>query len=96
MPFLTVALPRLVRRTQRRRMRREQLWNGNVEPPLRTFFTDKDHLVRWAWRARHKFDGLVPRAESANPELVVVRLGSTRELNKWLAQPVLSGREPAR
>ena len=40
----------LVPRTVRRRLRRVQLWNGNVEPPLWTVFTDRDHLLRWAWR----------------------------------------------
>jgi adenylate kinase family enzyme len=41
---------RVVRRTLRRRVRREVLWNSNMEPPLRTFFSDPDHIVRWAWR----------------------------------------------
>ncbi len=40
----------LVPRTVRRRLRRVQLWNGNVEPPLWTVLTDRDHLLRWAWR----------------------------------------------
>lgn len=31
-----VALSRVVRRTVRRRLRRQQLWNGNIEPSLRT------------------------------------------------------------
>lgn len=47
-----VVMARVVRRTVRRSVRHEVLWNGNVEPPLRTFLTDRDHIVRWAWR-RH-------------------------------------------
>lgn len=33
LPFLTVTLPRVVGRTLMRRLRREALWNGNLEPP---------------------------------------------------------------
>jgi adenylate kinase family enzyme len=32
-PFVRVTLPRLVRRTIRRRLSREELWNGNIEAP---------------------------------------------------------------
>jgi len=45
----STVLRQVVRRTLRRRLLRERLWNGNVEPPLRTFFTDPEHIVRWAW-----------------------------------------------
>ncbi len=40
----------LLVRTLRRKVRREELRNGNVEPPLRTMFTDPGHVARWAWR----------------------------------------------
>ena len=40
----------IVPRTLRRRLRRVELWNGNVEPPLWTLLTDRDHILRWAWR----------------------------------------------
>lgn len=41
-------------------LRREELWNGNVEAPLRTFFTDRGHIVRWAIRTRRKYTELMP------------------------------------
>ena len=44
----------VVRRTLARRLRRRKLWNGNVEPPLWTILTDRDHIVRWAWRTHPK------------------------------------------
>ena len=44
----------IIRRTLRRRLHREVLWNGNIEPPLRTFLTDHQHIVRWAWNTHHK------------------------------------------
>ncbi|NHC15026.1 P-loop NTPase family protein [Motilibacter deserti] len=74
----------VVRRTVRRRLRRERLWNGNVEPPLRTFFTDPEHIVRWAW-ANHPRTG--PRVRALleqRPDLPVVRLGSHDETEHWL------------
>ncbi|WP_346276153.1 hypothetical protein [Pseudonocardia sp.] len=36
----------LVRRTVRRRLHRVELWNGNIEPPLWTVFTDREHILR--------------------------------------------------
>ena len=44
----------VVRRTLRRGLGKQELWNGNVEPPLRTVFTDPDHIVRWAWKTHHE------------------------------------------
>ena len=32
------------------RLGRQVLWNGNIEPPLWTVFTDPEHIVRWACR----------------------------------------------
>ncbi len=45
-----VVMRQVVRRTGDlvRRTRRRLLWNGNVEPPLRTFLTDPENVVRWA------------------------------------------------
>jgi len=75
----------LVRRTLRRRLRRVELWNGNVEPPLHTVLTDPDHILRWAWAAyprtrRRMLDVL---AGAAAPP--VVRLRSRRQVRCWLA-----------
>ena len=47
---------RVVRRTLRRRIHRIELWNGNLEPPLRTIFTDRDHIIRWSWRTHRNVD----------------------------------------
>jgi adenylate kinase family enzyme len=83
-PFVRVTLPRVLRRTVRRRLRREELWNGNREAPLRTFFTDPDHIVRWAIRTRRKYAGLMPQFASEYPQIAVVRLRSQREVEHWL------------
>jgi adenylate kinase family enzyme len=53
LPF-PLTLARVVRRTVRRRLRRVELWNGNLEPPLHAILTDREHIVRWAIATRHK------------------------------------------
>ena len=56
----SVVMRQVVRRTLVRRLRRQRLWNGNVEPPLRTFFTDREHIVRWAISTRRKYRERLP------------------------------------
>jgi adenylate kinase family enzyme len=83
-----VVLRSVVRRTVVRRVRRTTLWNGNVEPPLRTFLTDRDHIVRWAWR-NHPTDRIRHGAVAdRRPELPVVRLTSRPEVACWVAGPL--------
>lgn len=89
-PYL-VPFARLVRRTVRRRVRREVLWNGNVEGPLRAFWTDPGHVVRYQWTHRHKYHrDLVPRLQREHPDVVVVRLRSTGEVERWVTGPLAS------
>jgi adenylate kinase family enzyme len=85
LPFWRVTLPRLLRRTIRRRITRQELWNGNVEPPLHTVFTDSEYIVRWAISTRRKYREQVPQLEARHPGLAVVRLRSQREVERWLA-----------
>jgi adenylate kinase family enzyme len=80
-----VVMTRVVRRTVGRRVRRTELWNGNVEPPFRAFLTDRDHIVRWAWRTHPHTGERVHAALAARPELSVVRLRSPRQIAEWLA-----------
>jgi adenylate kinase family enzyme len=83
-----VVMLRVVRRTLGRSLRREELWNGNREPPLRTFLTDRDHIVRWAWR-KHAPDRLRLGAVARDrPELPVVRLSSRADVARWLRGPL--------
>lgn len=89
-----VVMRQVISRTLRRWVRREQLWNGNVEQPLHTIFTDRDHIVRWAWSThdvnRVRVEGLVDQ----HPDLVIVRVGSRREaaalVDSLRARPVRS------
>ncbi len=80
-----VVMRQVVVRTLRRRLGRIELWNGNVEPPLWSVFGDADHIVRWAWRTRRKLDGLDARLADVAPGLLVVRLRSRHDVERWLA-----------
>lgn len=88
LPFSTVTLPRVVARTLRRRLGREPLWNGNIEPPLHTFFTDPEHIVRWSISTRGNYRERLPVVAAERPELPIVRLRSTREVERWLSGPL--------
>jgi adenylate kinase family enzyme len=76
-----VWLPRLVRRTARRILRREELWNGNRET-LRAAFWGRDALIPFALRShfRRRRDYPVSLARYE-----VVRLRSPGEVERWLA-----------
>jgi adenylate kinase family enzyme len=75
-----VWLPRLVRRTTRRILRREELWNGNRET-LRDATWGRDALIPFALRHFRR------RRREYPPRLArfdVVRLRSQREIDRWL------------
>ena len=83
-----VVMRQVAVRTVRRRVRRVELWNGNREPPLRSFLTDRDHIVRWAWRTHPQTAARVAEVLAAGGPPVVVRLRSRREVRGWLVGPV--------
>ncbi|MHA3704771.1 AAA family ATPase [Jatrophihabitans sp. YIM 134969] len=85
---VALVMSRLLRRTVRRSWRREQLWNGNVEAPLRTVLTDRDHILRWGWRTRRLAATRLREAQVDRPELPVVVLRSPRDVRTWLAGPL--------
>jgi hypothetical protein len=60
-------------RTLVRRLRRQELWNGNREPALWTILTDREHIVRWAWTTHHKGQARVTHLIRQRPDLCVVR-----------------------
>lgn len=83
-----VVMRQVVVRTISRRVRRQELWNGNREGPLHTVVTDRDHVVRWAWRTRHRSAEHVAAARESRPRLAVVRLRSRAQVRAWLAGPL--------
>jgi hypothetical protein len=80
-----LVMRQVVTRTVVRRIRRERLWNGNVEPPLRTVFTDAEHVVRWAWRTQGRpGERVAVLLERRGQEVAVVRLRGRRQVNQWV------------
>jgi hypothetical protein len=79
----------LVRTVKRRFGRGTPIPGGNVEGPLRTFFTDQDHILKQAWSGHTSIRARVRRllAEDRHPDLVVVRLRGQRQVERWLAGP---------
>jgi adenylate kinase family enzyme len=92
----SVVMERVVRRTAQRRLTGTALWNGNREPALSTFFTDRDHIVRWAWRTHHESARRVAAAVTSRVDLTVVRLTRQREVDHWLEGPLRDSVRPDR
>jgi hypothetical protein len=76
-----VWLPRLLRRTARRIVRRQELWGGNRET-LRGAFWGLDALIPYALRHHSRRRRVYPVELAMYP---VVRLRSTRAVDSWLA-----------
>lgn len=91
-----VVMRRVSTRTVVRRIRSQHLWNGNYEPPLRKVLTDPEHIIRYAWGARHGAAGRAQAMLVSHPGLPVVRLRSPRETRRWLEGPLTQacGEEP--
>jgi adenylate kinase family enzyme len=85
-----LVLRQVVLRTVRRRLLRQQLWNGNREAPLRTVLTDPEHVVRWAWVTHGRTAPRVHALLERRPELPVVRLRSRGDVRRWVAGPLRS------
>jgi len=83
-----LVMRQVIGRTVRRRLNRQVLWNGNVEPPLWTILRDRDHIVRWAWSTHHKTATRIATLLDKHPDLVVVRLTSHNDVERWCAGPL--------
>lgn len=83
-----VVMRQVVGRTVRRRLRRQVLWNENVEAPLWTVFTDRMHVVRWAWSTHAASAQRVTALAAQRPGLPVVRLRSRRQVRQWVRDAV--------
>jgi len=78
---LRVWLPRLLRRTARRVIRREELWNGNRET-LRNVLFSRESLLVYSLRSHCRRRRFYP---SELAPFRVVRLRTPREVERWLA-----------
>jgi adenylate kinase family enzyme len=96
--WLDYSLPRvllqLFRRTIRRLLTREELWNGNRER-WRTHFLSRESLFLWAVRVharrRREFRARLGQADCA--QLTIVRLRTPRQTATWLAALCAAGSE---
>ena len=75
---------RVILRTLRRAVTREELWHSNRENPLTWLRWDPHrNIIRWAWVnhavTRHRMRVLI------SEEVPVIRLCGQREVNRWLA-----------
>lgn len=74
---------RLLTRTLRRSLTREELWNGNRER-LHVQFT-RDGILAWFFKTHWKRRRETPGHLAAHPHLRVVRLRTPGEAARWLA-----------
>jgi len=80
-----VWLPRLAWRTFSRMLTREELWNGNREQ-FRFLFTERPNIFEWAWHKHRANREELPAWLAEHPHVRLVRLGSPREVRRYLAE----------
>jgi adenylate kinase family enzyme len=86
-----VVMRRVIARTLRRGIRREELWHGNRERVSSWLRWDPErNIVRWAW-TNHPVMAERMRARIADG-VPVVRLRGQREVDAWLAAVSADGR----
>ncbi|HEX3050884.1 MAG TPA: shikimate kinase [Aggregatilineaceae bacterium] len=88
---LRVHFWRLMRRTLRRVVHREELWNGNRET-WKAQFLSRDSLFVWLFKGYRRHRREWPVALERYSHLTVIRLRSPRETEKWLAQQLILSR----
>jgi hypothetical protein len=79
---------RLILRTLRRALRRQQLWNGNREPLSNFYRWDpQKNVIRWAWVKHAEYAERYGAAmeDPGNTHLQFVRLTSPQEVDAFLA-----------
>jgi adenylate kinase family enzyme len=81
-----LVLGRLLRRTWRRSLQQEELWNGNRETFRKSFFSQESILL-WMLRTypqkRKKYPALLQRSEYAH--LSVIHLRSPKMASEWVS-----------
>ena len=84
-----LVMRRVIARTVRRAVLREELWNGNREPLTNfTRWDPEKNIIRWAWVQHPKYRARYARAQSDGlwgPAVTVHRLRSPAEVEAFLA-----------
>ncbi len=82
-----VTMSRVIRRTVRRAVTREELWNGN-RGSLRNFtrWDPLENIIRWTWDNRHSYHEKALGAEKAwrAGGLPCVRLASPAQVRRFV------------
>jgi adenylate kinase family enzyme len=82
----SIVMTRVVKRTLRRLVRREELWNGNRESLRNVMSTNPaKNIVLWSWTTHAKYHDQVPseaRAQARNA--LVVKLRTRRAVHDFL------------
>ncbi len=82
-----VVMRRVVLRTIRRAVTREELWNGNREPWSNLWSTDPDRsIIAWSWQShrRYRKDYTAAMADPDHARLAFVRLRSPGAARRFL------------
>lgn len=83
---------RLLRRSLRRIVTREELWNGNRET-VRGLFFSRDSLFVYALKSRPELRrNIASAAANDYPHLALVHLTSPRAAERWLHEIAVEGR----
>ena len=90
LPRLSV-MRQVIRRTLRRAVTRQELWNGNRES-LANFFSlaPEKSIISWAWHnhARYRAQYAAAAADPGNAHLTFIHLTSRNGVDRFLADPV--------
>ena len=79
-----VVMTRVVWRTLRRGILREELWHGNRERPSTWFARDPEaNIIRWAWTQHAR---VRERMGAREAEWPLARLRSQRDVDAWVAR----------
>ena len=79
---------RLIARTARRAITRQELWNGNREPLTGMFRRDpRDNLVRWSWMKHGEYAERYASASTdpSNHHLTFRRVRTDAEVDELVA-----------
>jgi adenylate kinase family enzyme len=84
-----IVVGRVLRRTVRRVVTRQELWNGNREPFANLWSRDpRRSIIAWSWTQhgayRRQYEAEV--ADPANAHLTFVRLRTPAAARRWLAE----------
>ncbi len=84
LPF-RVRFGQLLKRTIKRGFGRTELWNGNREPGIRSWFLPNDNnILWWGWTTRHKLDKLPALLHKLEADdLTLIRLRSRKDLRTF-------------